>query len=117
MKAEIEFVVSSANILTVFTGVFRIFFFLGVKKHVKAAVQYLLVKCPMNDEFFRSLSCFSLPKLYYQPMGCSDVLNVAKELAFETNIEKVQGEWLLLHSASFHHPRTVHKSIAISKRS
>ena len=47
-------------------------FFLGIWEHVKAAAQYLLAKCPVNNDFFRSLSGFSFPKPNYLAMGCRD---------------------------------------------
>jgi len=54
-------------------------FSLGVIKHVKAFVQYLLAEFPENSEFTRSISCFSLLKADPQPMGCSEFLNVARK--------------------------------------
>ena len=52
----------------------------------------------MNNEFFQSLACLSPPSPDCQKTSCSVIFHIAKELPFETDIEQVQGEWLLLQS-------------------
>lgn len=70
-------------------------FLLSAQKHYIAACQHILKKSCVSEKIVRHLSCLGAAERL-TPSSCSDILDIARNLPIEVDLDLLKDEWLML---------------------